>query len=116
MNKLKGPGSLVKPRLAESCQKIRKPPMPRIGGKIDLRFRFHQPIGFDFVADGFDERVVIEEKLAKGFCNQVPLPQAIMARGGSRLSRELRELSELWELRELRELRELWELSKLIGY
>jgi hypothetical protein len=105
--------------------------MPRIGGKIDLRFRFYQPIGFDFVADGFDERVVIEEKLAKGFCNQVPLPQAIIARGGSRLSRELRELSELWELRKLRELRELremrelselwelrelWELSKLIGY
>jgi hypothetical protein len=87
--------------------------MPRIGGKIDLRFRFHQPIGFDFVADGFEERVVIEEKLAKGFCNQVPLPQAIMARGGSKLSRELRELSELWDLRELWELRELGELWEL---
>ena len=90
--------------------------MPRIGGKIDLRFRFHQPIGFVFDADGFEERVVIEKKLAKGFCNQVPLPQVIMARGGSRLSRELREISELWDLRELwelRELGELWELREL---
>ncbi len=69
--------------------------MPSIGGKINLRFRFHQPIGFDFVADEFEERVVIEEKLAKEFCNQVPLHQVIMARGGSRLSRVLRELSEL---------------------